>query len=148
MRLINILFYQKLVRVAFFILFLLVFALPAANDVYAGPAIFKYTGNVATKAGYDKVTEKSLSQKIGQAIGIVLSLSATIFLALTVYSGILWMTARGNEDQITKAKSILTTSIIGLIISLAAYGITNFVVNSLFGTVSGDDSCPWGPGTC
>ncbi|OGH90171.1 MAG: hypothetical protein A2537_03725, partial [Candidatus Magasanikbacteria bacterium RIFOXYD2_FULL_36_9] len=66
----------------------------------------------------------------------VLSLAGTIFLVLTVYAGILWMTAQGNEDQVTKAKDIVTQAIIGLAITLAAYAITAFVTGKLNPTTS------------
>lgn len=61
----------------------------------------------------------------------VLSLAGTIFLVLTVYAGILWMTAAGNEDQVTKAKDIVSQAVIGLAITLAAYAITAFVTGKL-----------------
>ncbi|PIR92378.1 hypothetical protein COU01_01910, partial [Candidatus Falkowbacteria bacterium CG10_big_fil_rev_8_21_14_0_10_44_15] len=54
-----------------------------------------------------------------------------IFLVLVLYAGFLWMTAAGNEDQVTKAKSILTTSIIGIVIIVAAYAIVTFVLDAI-----------------
>ena len=50
-----------------------------------------------------------------------------IFLILTIYGGVLWMTARGNEEQVTKAKNILKTAVIGLIIILTSYGVAQFI---------------------
>ena len=44
------------------------------------------------------------------------------------------MTARGNEQQVEKAKILLFQSIIGLIIILSAYIITNFVGNIFSGS--------------
>lgn len=69
-------------------------------------------------------------------IYIVLGLLGTIFLALTVYAGFLWMTAGGNEDNITKAKQILFSSVIGLAIILVAYSITWFVMRSILGATT------------
>ena len=45
-----------------------------------------------------------------------------------VYGGYLWMTARGNEEEVTKAKNLIKAAIIGLIIVLAAYAISIFVI--------------------
>lgn len=67
----------------------------------------------------------------GQLISVVVGLVGILFLILTVYAGILWMTAAGDEKQVTKAKSILVRSVIGLVIVLSAYTITSFVVQSL-----------------
>lgn len=59
----------------------------------------------------------------------VLQVLGILFLILTVYAGFLWMTAGGNEDQVKKAKSLLFQAVIGLVIILAAYAITQFVIS-------------------
>lgn len=48
-----------------------------------------------------------------------------------IYGGYLYMTARGNEAQVKKGRSVLTWAIIGLIVVLAAAVIVNVVVNAL-----------------
>jgi hypothetical protein len=72
----------------------------------------------------------------------VLSLAGTIFLVLTVYAGILWMTAQGNDEKVTKAKDIVTQAIIGLAITLAAYAITAFVTGKLNPTTAPGSTVP------
>lgn len=114
----------------------------------AGPDINKYTGKTAGKAGFDtNVSATTISETVGKVIKVVLSLTATVFLALTVYAGILWLTAGGNDERVTKANKILYTGVIGLIIVMSAYGITTFVIWAVFGA-AGDKTCSWGPGTC
>lgn len=66
-----------------------------------------------------------------QIITVVLGLLGTIFLGLTVYAGYLWMTAGGEEEPITQAKSIIRNSVIGLGVVLMSYAITVFVFNGL-----------------
>jgi len=92
--------------------------------------------------------EKDFTTTISSIITVALSVVGTIFLILTVYAGILWMTAGGNDESVTKATSILYTSVIGLIIVLSAYGITTFVMWAVFGSATNETICPWGPGTC
>jgi len=70
-----------------------------------------------------------LQTTAGKLIGVVLSFVGVLFLILMIYAGITWMTAAGNDQQVTKAKSLLINSIIGLIIIFAAYAITAFVGN-------------------
>lgn len=72
-----------------------------------------------------------LAGTIGLIIKGVLSLVGTIFFVLTIYAGILWMTAQGEEEKVTKAQDILKAAIIGLIITLGAYAITVFVTGRL-----------------
>lgn len=73
----------------------------------------------------------SLEGIVVKVINGVLGLLGVIFLALTVYAGFLWMTAQGNDENVKKAKGILTTAIIGIIIIIAAYAITNFVISAI-----------------
>ncbi len=70
---------------------------------------------------------------VATVIRILLGLLGTIFLCLTLYAGYLWMTAGGNEDDVTKAKTLLTRAVIGLMIILLAYSITIFVFNTVLG---------------
>lgn len=113
-------------------------------------------GSIATGSGYEKADALSLSQQIGKYIRVALSLTGTIFLVLTVYAGFLWMTASGNEDQVTEAKGIITRASIGLLITLAAFSITAFVMamtgasTSTSKTVGGSGSggCTEGFWTC
>ena len=68
-----------------------------------------------------------IQTKAGQIIGTALSFVGILFLILVIYAGIMWMTAQGNEQKVTKAKDLLINSIVGLIIVFAAYAITAFV---------------------
>lgn len=111
-----------------------------AGEVNAQNLGSNLTKRAAGQAGYDVAgtTNTSLSQTIGEVIKGVLSFAGVIFLLLMVYSGYLWMTARGNDTQIDKAQDIIRSSIIGLIIVIGSYGITNFVVNAIINrTTSG-----------
>lgn len=109
-----------------------------ASPASAQPDIGIGSGGMAQKvsegAGFDtNQDELTLSKTIGGIIRGILSLIGVIFLVLTVYAGILWMTASGSEDKIIKAKGILTSSVIGLLVVVAAYGITALVMNFIVG---------------
>lgn len=86
----------------------------------------------AENAGYNiTASENNAEAMISLAINTVLSFIGVIFLVLAIYGGYTWMTARGNEELVTKAKNTLTNAIIGLILVLAAYGISWYVVKVL-----------------
>lgn len=74
---------------------------------------------------------KSFEETMGGVIKGALVLVGTIFLILMVYGGYIWMLARGDEAAAKKAKDIITMAIIGIIIVLAAYTITYFIVYRL-----------------
>ena len=82
-------------------------------------------------AGYAAATENTLSGTVGNIVYAALGLLGTVFLVLIVYAGYLWMTAGGEEQQIEKAKGYIKNSVIGLVIILAAFGITRLIMNSL-----------------
>lgn len=46
-----------------------------------------------------------------------------IFLVLIIYAGFIWFMARGNEEEVTKAQTILKRAVIGLIIVLLSVSI-------------------------
>lgn len=94
--------------------------------------------DTAIKAGYDPATgETTLSANIGSFIKIALSFVGVIFLALMVYAGFLWLTARGESEPVEKAGKIIKTAVIGFIITVGAYSITNFVVPAILEKTTG-----------
>jgi len=74
----------------------------------------------------------------GIIISSVLSIMGALFLVLAIYAGYKWMMARGNEEEVTKAKETLTNAIIGLVIVLGAYAISYFVLSQLSPTTLKD----------
>ena len=85
----------------------------------------------ADKAGLNKTPAGDLPELIGSVLGTGLSLVGVLFFALMLYGGLTWMLARGNSEQETKALDTITAAIIGIIIVLASYAITNFVFKSI-----------------
>ncbi|MFA6194566.1 MAG: hypothetical protein WC719_02355 [Patescibacteria group bacterium] len=76
-------------------------------------------------------SDNFLATKVGQIISVALSFVGVLFFILMIYAGILWMTASGNEQQISKAKGLLINAIIGIIVVFSAYALTAFLGNNL-----------------
>jgi len=74
----------------------------------------------------------SLPGAIGKVVGVILSLVGVAFLILMIYGGFIWMLARGNDQEVVKAKDLIQSAIIGLVIVLAAYAITAYIGSNLF----------------
>lgn len=102
----------------------------AANlkDAFGGGYLDTAAGDEG--AGYN-TSNISLDDNVGVIIKSALSFLGVIFLILMIYGGFLWMTASGKEEQVSKAKSIITAAIIGLIIVISAYAISYFVIKKL-----------------
>lgn len=95
----------------------------------------------AQEGGLDKIgseTYKSdsaptdIREIVAKLINIFLSILGIIFLSMILYAGFIYMTSQGEEEKIEKAVSQIKTGVIGLVIILAAYGISIFVTNSIY----------------
>jgi hypothetical protein len=79
-------------------------------------------------------TETGLAETIGRYINLLLGFTGIIFLLLTLYAGYLWMFGGGNEENIAKAKKILTSSTVGVVIVLLSYSTTSLILYFVAGT--------------
>lgn len=98
------------------------------------------------------LSQDDLSTSSGKLIQKLLSAVGIVFLVLMIYAGILWMSARGNEDQVSKARNTLIAAIIGLTVIVAAYAITSFILTRLQraaqGSGEGGTNQQGGPSGC
>ena len=60
----------------------------------------------------------------------ILGLMGLIAVVLIIYGGILWTTAGGNEQQVDKAKRVITSAAIGLVVVILSWAIVIFVVGT------------------
>lgn len=83
--------------------------------------------------GNHAIFQSDIAVIAGVAIKYALSLIGVIFLALIVYAGVLWMTAQGDEKKIGTARGFIFHSILGLMIVMAAYALTSYLITYLGG---------------
>ncbi len=74
-------------------------------------------------AGFSQADETSLARTIGGIVNVVLSFLGIVFVILVILGGYQWMTAGGNEEQVSKAKDRIKNAVIGLIVVTSAYAI-------------------------
>ena len=109
------------------------FAIPAL--VQAQTAIDKAKSGVkglADKTGL--AGERTAPEIVGGIINAVISVLGTVAVFLIMYAAGLWITAAGNEDKVTQAKTIIKQATVGLIILGLGYAITAFIVSTVSGT--------------
>jgi len=90
---------------------------------------------ILTLPGAKTAGESQLPTIIGNVINFFLGFLGIVALVLIIYGGFLWMTARGNEDQVKKARDLLVQAVIGLIIILSAYAIASYVISNIASTI-------------
>ncbi|MBI5254565.1 hypothetical protein HY932_02180 [Candidatus Falkowbacteria bacterium] len=98
------------------------------------------TGEGGAQAEFDTMTggtgagiqtTEKLPELIGKIISVILGLLGTVLLVLIIYAGWLWMSAGGEPKQVDKAKEYIKNAIMGLVLVLLAYAITDFVIDKL-----------------
>ncbi len=92
--------------------------------------------NTTTEAAYGNTALSDENSNIGLFVGKyviqpVIGLTGLMFLILTVYAGVMWMTSSGDSKRVDKAKSILAASVTGAVIIASAYVIVNTVISAL-----------------
>ncbi|MEI6835252.1 MAG: hypothetical protein WCK59_00235 [Candidatus Falkowbacteria bacterium] len=90
---------------------------------------FSATGNLdkfAQEANYS--VPQTPEYYVGLFLNGLFSLLGIITMGLIFYSGFVWMTARGNEAKVTKAKDNLTDALLGLLFIVGGYALTYFIL--------------------
>lgn len=116
---------KKLLSFAFLLL-------AAGFLAFAGPALAQQ----APELGLSDVAETGLSDTdpkivIARIVQIALGFVGIILVSLGMYAGWLWMSSEGNPEQVEKAKKIIISAVIGLLIILSAFGIVTWLIRSV-----------------
>jgi magnesium-transporting ATPase (P-type) len=100
-----------------------------------GSAADSLTGRLETvggQAGYNTdPTVASTPRIVGMIVGAFINFSGLTFIVLMIIAGYGWMTSNGSEEKVKKSTATIKASIIGLIVSLSAWVIWNFIFKSL-----------------
>lgn len=73
---------------------------------------------------------------IRRLINIVMGFLGLIAVVIILISGFQWMTAGGNDENVTKARNRLIQGVIGLALILASWTVAYFIIQSLGGAVT------------
>ena len=112
-----------------------------SDDLFGGE---DYTGDeFASSAG---LGDTELVDTIANIIRIALGFLGVIAVVIILLGGFKWMTAGGNDDKVKKAKQLIFSGIIGLVIVISAYAIATFVIDSIIDATS-TDTAPVPPPT-
>jgi hypothetical protein len=70
---------------------------------------------------------------IPNALTIVFGIIGGVSFIIVAYGGFTYATSQGDPEKLAKAKNTIIYALIGLVVSLMAYTITEFVIGALFG---------------
>jgi len=74
---------------------------------------------------------------IQSLITLFMSLLGILAVLIIMLGGFRWMMAQGDPDKVKKAKDLIYSGIIGLVIILASYAIATFVWSAVRGLFTG-----------
>jgi hypothetical protein len=121
-------------KIKFFVLLTIFLVSQCLITINARADMTSVLDSLAGGAGYNTAgaqSETALAETIGSIIAKFLEIIGIVFLIYMIYGGWIWMKAKGNEEQVTRARNILTNSIIGIVIIMGAYALTFFIMKSL-----------------
>ncbi len=118
--------------------FILLSAVVSGAMALTSPPALAQLSNLdkAAEVAYEGSATTDIPTIVASVVQTVLSVTGMIFLVLIIYAGINYLTAAGDEKKVTAAKQTMSHAVIGLIIIIAAYSISNYVVGALVGIAS------------
>jgi len=99
--------------------------------VYSKKTISDAGGFLDTTVEQTGIEKRDVNQTVGVVIKMVLGIVGSAFFILMVYAGFVWLTARGNEERVEKARKTIIAAVIGLVITVGAYAATSLIVGRL-----------------
>ena len=108
--------------------------IPSAG-VLAQDNLGEFGLNFANNIGLQNANPKNV---IVNVIQVVLSFLAIVAVIIVLIGGFLWMTAGGNDEKVTQGRKYIVNGAIGLLIVLAAFAITNFLINTIQNNIVND----------
>ena len=107
-----------------------VFALEHGGSAIKGLDITAGAGNVS-KIGQGSSPTTGLTTFLGLALNYAFTGVAIIFFVVISIGGYFWMTARGSEEQIGKAKKFIINGFFGLLVVFLSYGLVYVILWAL-----------------
>ena len=88
-------------------------------------------------AGCSKLKENSankndLMEQANTIINVIIGVIAFVAVAFIIFGGVQYTTSAGDPGKVKKAKDTILYGIIGLVVSMLAYSIVNFVLANVF----------------
>lgn len=73
----------------------------------------------------------SIASLVSTIFSYAIPIAGAILLLLLLFGGFTYLTAAGNDEQVAKAKKIITQAIIGIVIVAFSFGIGLWIINTL-----------------
>lgn len=78
-------------------------------------------------------TEEDIENKVGDVLVVVYGLVATLAVIFIIIGGFKYTTSQGEPGKLQSAKNTIMYAIIGLLVTIFAFAITQFAMNAFTG---------------
>ncbi len=79
----------------------------------------------------DVTAQGGLADNVTGLINSILAILGLVAVAFLIYAGVLMVTAGGNDEQVGKARKVITYALVGIIIIVLSWTIVSFVAGLL-----------------
>ncbi len=86
------------------------------------------TGTDSTSTETVNVPTMDANQLLANGLNLTYFLAGAIAVIVIIIGGILYAASSGDTGRITKAKNLIVYAVVGLVVVLVAFIITNFVI--------------------
>lgn len=111
-------------------------ASPSNNQSVASPSNATNANNAATSQALNihlnnPLAVSTINDAIKLFMGVIIRIALPLIIIMFIWSGLTFVFARGNPRKIDEAKNILLFTIIGALLILGAWTITNAIVGTV-----------------
>ncbi len=106
-------------------------ALAQGSSGGGGPSSGGNSGECLPGRLCNPLQASTIQEFLLQIIEILIIFATPVIIAFIMYAGFLFVTARGNESQISDAKHALTWAVVGGVVLLAAQMIITVIQNTV-----------------
>lgn len=76
--------------------------------------------------------KNNLMEQINTVINVVLGVIGFLAVAMIIMGGISYTTSQGDASKTTKARNTILYGVVGLVVSLLAFAVVNFILGNVF----------------
>jgi len=89
---------------------------------------FAQTLTIGTGDDQADIPALTADQVLQNGLNIVYFILGIIAIVIIIIGGITYATSAGNASSVTKAKNMILYAVVGFVVVISAYAITNFVI--------------------
>jgi len=90
--------------------------------------------------------EEDLMTTVVRILNVIVGVVGVVAVAVIVIGGIFFVLSQGDATKTTRARNTILYGVVGLVVSLLAFAIVNFVLSSVFKSTATSDSQTSGVG--